>query len=494
MSQATPPRPVQPSPGDSERDVAAPSADIASPRHGLGGTALKGGVFLAGRHAVSLAIHLLGVTLLTRAIGPESYGKYVGALGVQTYLYAVSQLGLVVFLVRHERDVGDVEFDQAFTLLLGSGLIIAGIVFTGLPTVERWIGIETFAPVGQALVLVLPMQLLALVPMGRLERALNYRAIAPVELGGYVIFYAVALPLAHAGRREWAPVAGYWTQQVSVAIAMYAVARYRPRIRWEPRLIREMVRYGIEYSGAYWIWQLRDIVNPVIVGRFAGPSAVAFVALTVRLVDALSFLKGVGWRVSLALLGRLQNDRQRMVRAASDGMQLQVLSLGGLLAGFGLISHWAIPKLFGTGWDAVISLYPFVATGYLSNGLGQLETAMLNVVNLSRQVAWFHLLHVTLFVGTALVLVPRIGAMGYGWGEIAGLAAYFFLHFRTSRLVGRPDWVIAGSWWVAYVSLLFWQQLGWFCLIGPVLAISWPGTLRELRKYAATVARLRYVD
>ena len=72
--------------------------------------------------------------------------------------------------------------------------------------------------------------------------------------------------------------------------------------------MREMVGYGVNYSGAYWIWQLRDIVNPVIVGKFAGPGAVAFVALTVRLVDALSFLKGVGWRVSLSVLGRMQKE------------------------------------------------------------------------------------------------------------------------------------------------------------------------------------------
>jgi PST family polysaccharide transporter len=463
----------------------------------LRGAALKGGAFLAGRHGLSLVIHLLGVTLLTRAVGPHDYGLYVGALGVHTYVYAMSQLGLVVFLVRHGGKIGNAEFDQAFTLLAVIGVALAAAIFTTLPTVEGWIGIEEFARVGQALIIVLPIQLLALVPMGRMERTLNYRAIASAELGGYIVFYIVALPLARVGFGEWAPVAGYWSQQGLVAIAMYGVSRYRPRLRWDPPLISQMVTYGVRYSGALWIWQLRDVLNPVIVGRFAGPTAVAFVALTIRLVDALSFLKGVGWRVSLAVLGQIQNDPKRMIRAAGDGMRLQALTLGVVLAGFGLVSHWAVPRLFGLEWILVTAIYPFVAVAYLANAVFQFEIVMLNVVGLTRQVAEFHLLYLVLFAATAIVLVPRAGPVGYAWSEMVALPTYIVLHLQTSRLIGRPAWMLAGLWSLAFVSLLFWQHIGWVSVVVPVAAILWPDTLRQLRtylKYLGNVGRLRYVE
>ena len=470
------------------------SGDTVIPQTNLRGQALKGGAFLAGRHSVSLVIHLLGVTLLTRAIGSHDYGLYIGAFGVQTYLAAISQLGLTVFLVRHGDAITDAEFDQAFTLLGTIAVTVGAIVYIALPTVESWIGIEAFAPVGRALIVALPIQLLALVPMRRLERALNYRAIAPVELGGYLAFYAVALPLAHSGLGEWAPVAGFWTQQCLVAIGMYGVARYRPRLRWDSHRIREMLGYGVRYSGAQWIWQLRDVVNPIIVGRFGGPAAVAVVALTVRLVDALSFVKGVGWRVSLSVLGRLQKEPVRMVRAASDGMRLQVLALGAVLAGFGLVSEWAIPRLFGAEWLPVTVIYPFVAIGYLAHAIGQFEVAMLNVVDLTKRVAEFHLLHLLLFAGTALILVPRIGPIGYGWSEVAAVPSYALLHAHTRRLIGGPDWRLAGLWWLAFVSLLFWHQIGWFSVIVPVIVMLWPGTLQQLQKYMLSARQLRYAE
>src|SRR4029079_11417879 len=108
-----------------------------------------------------------------------------------------------------------------------------------------------------------------------------------------------------------------------------------------------------------------------------------------------------------------------MVRAASDGMCIQVVTLGAVLAGFGLASHWVIPRVFGSEWITVTALYPFVAIGYLTHGLFQPEAVMLNVVSLSRRVGEFHLVYLALFVGSALILVPRIGPLAYGLSEIA---------------------------------------------------------------------------
>ena len=246
-------------------------------------------------------------------------------IGVQTYLAAVSQLGLIVFLVRHGGAITDAEFDQAFTLLGAIGVSVAAIVYVALPIVEQWIGIEAFAPVGRALVVALPIQLLAMVPMGRLERALNYRAIAPVELGGYLVFYAVALPLAHSGMREWAPVAGFWTQQTLVAIGLYSVAAIGPSLRWDPRRIREMLGYGVRYSGALWIWQLRDIVNPIIVGRFGGPQPWRWSRSPSGSSTRSASSRESAGGSPLSVLGRLQKEPVRMVRAASEGMRLQVV-------------------------------------------------------------------------------------------------------------------------------------------------------------------------
>ena len=50
---------------------------------------------------------------------------------------------------------------------------------------------------------------------------------------------------------------------------------------------------------------MRLLVNPVLVGRFAGAQGVGFVALAIRLVEVLSFIKQATWRVAMAALAKL---------------------------------------------------------------------------------------------------------------------------------------------------------------------------------------------
>ncbi len=61
---------------------------------------LQGGFYLAIRQGMGMLISLVGVLMITRAIGPEQYGLYASAFGLFYYLQNVSQLGIGVYLVR----------------------------------------------------------------------------------------------------------------------------------------------------------------------------------------------------------------------------------------------------------------------------------------------------------------------------------------------------------------------------------------------------------
>lgn len=476
---------------------------------GLRATVLRGGTYLAARQVLSLAIHLVGVLLLTRAIGPRSYGLYAAALGVHTYLYYVTQCGLSVYLIRREgapaadadaapadgapADANDADdYHQAFTLLLVIGCGALALALLALPLVGRWTRLEGFAPVARGMFAVLPLQLTALAASAKLERALDYRRVAAAELSGYLAFYAAALPLAWGGAGAWSPVAGFWAQQVTLAALYFWSSRYRPRLVWEPARIRPMLRYGLAYSGANWVWQLRELVNPLVVGRYAGVAAVGFVAFTVRLVDSLSFVKTAAYRLSIAVLARLQGDRRRLVDALGEGMRLQVLAGGPVLVAFGLAAPFAVGHVFGGRWTPILAVYPFVALAYLTNACFNLHSSSLYVVRRSWDVALFHAAHIVLFAGSALVLVPRLGMVGYGWAEMVALLSYAVVHARVARRIGAPDYAVAWLCWFACATLLFWRDLGWWSLAGPLTALVWPGAARQLRSYVVNVAGLIY--
>jgi O-antigen/teichoic acid export membrane protein len=230
------------------------------------------------------------------------------------------------------------------------------------------------------------------------------------------------------------------------------------------------------------------LVNPLVVGRYAGVDAVGYVTLTIRIVEQLSFVKEFAWRLSIPALARVQESLSRMGKAVTEGMSLQLMAVGVPLVGFGLVAPWVIPNLFGSRWLPVLEIYPFIALGYLANAAFNMHASALYVLQKNWKVTVFCLLHIVLFAGSALLLVPYLGLRGYGWAEILALPSYILIHIWVVAYIGRPRYTHAGIWFTAWAIPLFgWQFLGFWTGIAIIVPLIWPATRRSLLQTVAAI-------
>jgi PST family polysaccharide transporter len=449
---------------------------------------LRGGGYLAVRQAIGMVVGLGGTMLLTRTLGPGKYGLFAAAYGIFMYLQSLCQWGVAVFLIRAEEEPPRALYDQAFTLLLAlsTGGILLGMA--SLPLLGAWMRLEGLAPVAAALFLCLLPLCVAQVPQARLERALDYRRVAWIEVGGQVANYGVALPLAFATRSVWAMVAGMALQAVLQMILLFAAAGYRPRLAWSRPRVREILGYGAGFSASLWIWQLRALVNPLVVGRLAGAESVGYVSLAVRLVEALSFVRTATWRLSISVLAKVQDDRPRLLQVVREGMSLQIMALAPLLLGFGLVAPWVIPRVFGPEWAPVLLVYPFIAFGYLVNSVFSLHSSALYVLRRNWDVSLFHLVHVALFAVAAAWLISRHGIVGYAWAEILVMPTYLVLHLALARRLGMVRYTDAAVWMVVILPL-FASWVGPWVWILVTLPLLWSATRRQIFQYAAMLTK-----
>lgn len=453
-------------------------------------TAVRGGSYLVLRQVLGALISTVGLILTTRILGPESYGTWVAASGVYAYLLSLSGWGVNVYLIRREADPSTQDYHQAFSLLLLLGSVGAGLAFVALPLLQHWVHIEAFGPVAMALFAGLPINLVASVPLALLERALDYRKVAIIELSGLIVFYLVALPLAYQGLGPWAMVSGWWATQLLTLGLLYWMSGYRPRFYWDGARVRTMVGYGLGYSASEWIWNLGNLVNPLIVGRYAGAEAVGQVGLAIRIVEQLSFviLTPVA-RLSIPLFARLREDRNRLVKALTEGTALQILTLGPILAGFGLAAPLIIPPLIGPQWLPSLEVYPFIAAAYLCGSASSLHFSILFVLGRLREVALFRVTHLLVFAGSALLLVPRFGLRGYGWADMVALPSYALLFIWIYVHVGSPISVSTIVWFMCWVLPLFSWQLGHWTWVGMIVPLAWSATRADLLRAATTAWR-----
>jgi PST family polysaccharide transporter len=470
--------------GETAADVGVPGRSHT----GLRRQVFRGGAFLAARQAIGMVVSTTGMLLLTRQIGPQNYGLFIASIGVFAYFNFVAQFGLDVYLIRREGPTEDRDFHLGFTLLLILGVGVSTVGLLGAPLLQRWAGVEGITPLVRALFAGLPIGLLVLIPGARMERALDYRRLAIIELANVFVMQGTSLSMAYAfGLGAWSPVIGWWAQQLVSVTLLYAISGYRPRLAWDAQRIKAMLSYGLGYAASIWIWQLRSLVNPLIVLPQAGPAAVAYVGLGMKFVEVLSFVKTTTWRLSIAALAKLDGDRGRTMTAINEGMRLQMLALGPLLAGFAVLAPYVLPLAFHgrwAEWKDSLTIYPYLAAGVLANALFSLHSSVLYVLRRNLLVATFHAVHVVLYFVAASLFVKRFGVIGVGYAEFVALASYVVIHLFTLRVTGAsPDYAVPTAWAVAIGMLLFVHQIGWPAWLGVAAAAAWPRTWHTLESY-----------
>ena len=454
---------------------------------GLRALTLRGGAYLFLREAVGLALRVGGILVLSRLIGPTNYGLYAVPLAVTTVLAMVGWMGADVFLIRQPSEPPRRAYDQAFSFLLLSGTLVAALGLAATFLAGPVLLDPRYRELLRVMLLTLPVNLTWIPAQAMLERRFDYRRLARIEVGSDATFYGGALLLAWRGAGAWSPVVGYCCMQAWMLLAGCAFARYRPRLAWSGPFVRELLGYGLSYSASNWVLRLRLLVAPLVVGHYLGPRAVGHVALAIRMVENLGFVTRVTSRVSVVALANVQQDLARVRRALEEGMALQLLVLGTLVGGFALVADWLVPLLLGPAWSRSLAVYGFLAAGSLAYAVFSLHQSLLYVLRGTADVVLWAVLHLVLLAAAAVLLVPRLGLAGYGWGELVSLVSYAARHRGVRRRVGVSyrgvlPWAVAcGPPLLAVAVPPPWRLL----LLAPAAAVALlPSPRRQARAYA----------
>ncbi|MGC2194855.1 MAG: oligosaccharide flippase family protein, partial [Terriglobales bacterium] len=176
---------------------------LAANVHGCGPEvsilASRGGLYLGIRYGLGILISCGNMFVLTRWIGPHAYGLFVTALGLTSFLALLSRGGIDTYLVRAESPPDERTYSVATTLVMGLAIALLGTGAAVVPLLTRWYGSREFLPAYLATLLTIPLSALAGVPTAKLERDLNFRAIASIELGGQILALLVSVTLAWRG-------------------------------------------------------------------------------------------------------------------------------------------------------------------------------------------------------------------------------------------------------------------------------------------------------
>jgi O-antigen/teichoic acid export membrane protein len=480
--------PEQGAPAPPPLPTTADSVFPASP--GLGEVVVRSSSYLVVREAIGMVIRLVGIVVTVRAIGPRSYGIYAGAAAYVMFMSAFAQMGAEIYLMRAPGTLERRDYDQAFTFLLCTSIAVTavaiGLSYAAAPLI-RPIGV--LLPL-RILLLSIPINVLWAPAQAAIERQFRYRRMGILEVGGDIALYGTAVPLALLGAGPWSLVAGFFAWQTWLLGGSLLFSGLRPRWNWSPQTMREMSRHGLTFSGSQWVTRLGGLVNPLVVGSFAGAVGVGYVAFAYRLTDTFAFAQRGAYRLGIVAMSKIHaDDTKRLRYGIEEGSLLQLLALALPFAAFGIAAHWVVPLLFGRAWSVAIPIYTLLAFAVVLNATGFIQTTFLYSRGRNNSVTLAAAVQTVVLAGSAVLLVKHLGVDGYGYAFLLALVDLVVL----DRMVRR---VIAISYrrqipfTVAYAPLVLFPLVAmpWaLLLLGPLFALTF---VPSFRAEEAQVVRL----
>jgi lipopolysaccharide exporter len=365
-------------------DEAAPKVQVAGPAtngqppDGITARAVKGFAWQVASFGGNRLMVFVSTLALARLLVPRDFGVFAAALTFAQYLEVMLDFGVGSYLVYDQEKGRTPRLDVAFTLNLAITVVLTGVVVGVAPLTARLFGAAGHGSVFALMGLYLFLRGWSQVNEALVQRDLLFKKLVIIDLTGALVRAGLSVGLAVAGAGVWSIVVGVLAGQTISTVTAYAVIRYRPRLRFERGLAKEMMKFGGNSVAIDLLTEVSLNGDYLVVGAVLGPTALGIYTIAYRLPELL--INNLFWIFSDIAFPVYARSRQAGMDVLRRAMYraLRLTSLYGMAAGVGLaiLSRDAIVVFFGPQWTSgiaamvVLSLAAaFAATTYASGPL-----------------------------------------------------------------------------------------------------------------------------
>lgn len=213
--------------------------------------------------------------ILPKLLAPSVMGLAGMAMLAVSALELFQDIGLESALIYYRKDVEEAS-DTAFVVVVLSSLVLFAIAFISAPLVGQFFRQPAIVPLLRVLALMLPISSFSRIPYVLLGRELDFRRRLIPELTSSVLASAAVIFLAFRGFGVWSLVGREVIRTVLSTLLVWPMTRYRPRVRFNRRLARELFDYGKHVMTSQVLIFFITNTDNAIVGRYVGQSALGF--------------------------------------------------------------------------------------------------------------------------------------------------------------------------------------------------------------------------
>jgi polysaccharide transporter, PST family len=300
------------------------------------------------------ALSLTVLFVIARLLGPTELGTAALALGIVQMFAIVPETILLDALVQR-RHLDDADLDTAFWICLGTGIALAAICWLVASLFGRIFESDKLPSLLSVAGLSLSFSGAGSVAIAVLRRNFLFKALALRSVCGRLCGAVAAILLAFFGFGVWSLIAQYLIQTAISVLFVWGACPWRPRFRFKPSCLRELLSFGIVSMGTRIVWISSSKLFTVLVGYFLGVAAVGYLNVAQRVVDTLhDMLAGVAYNLAMPIFSRQQDSREAMARTYHAATELVGLLVAPIFGGVAICAAPIIALVVGDGWSTSV--------------------------------------------------------------------------------------------------------------------------------------------
>jgi O-antigen/teichoic acid export membrane protein len=422
---------------------------------GLGWTA--GGRFLGQLVAWGVSI------VVIRILNPEDYGLLAMAGVLTGFVALFSELGLG-WAVVHAREVDTPTLRRVFGLVIAVNGGLTLLLFAVAPLVAAYFGEARLTEIIRVMAIQFLIVAPGVIPDSMLQRDLEFKWRALVELSATIAGGASTLGLALTGFGVWSLVYG---SLLAVAWRTVGINLVHPFLHL-PRLsftgMKELFAFG-GYVAVSRLFQYLYLQADVIIGgRILGKEQIGYYSVGMHLASLpMQRISAILNEVAFPAFARIQDERERVGGYLLQSIRLMSLFAFSVFWGIAAVAPEIVSVLLGAKWAPAILPLQLLALVMPVRMIGQLMPPTLQGVGKANLVVRNQLLACIVMTAAFLVGV-QFGIIGLSFAWVVAFPVVFLanlttwlsvLGLRAGQLLGammRP--AIAGAGMFAAVAAI----------------------------------------
>jgi O-antigen/teichoic acid export membrane protein len=435
-----------------------PEASEQRPKYSIAARSASGSVLLLARQVLCQGMNFCGIIFLARYLSIADYGFYGIVFFLSAFISNFGDIGLSASLLRQKEEPARADYASVFSAQLTLSAAAAAVFAALSPLLCRAYGLPL--SYSQYLILVAASLLVTAfrsVPTTKLERHLDFKWLAVIEIAHTAVYNVMAAAMACYGYGPLSFTLALLCRVVLGGVLVNIAGRVPPQLNFNLALIKKHLVFGLPYQAGSFVNVFKDAIGAIVIGLVVGTASVGTISMASTIAAFPIMLTGILARLFFPAFARAASDKPALEKIFALSMRVNNALVAPLALFILFMAEPFTLHIFGEKWTAseTMELWFLLWPANLFLPTLTVCVCLLNAFGLSKTVLKYNVLWMLINLGLGTPLVFMFGAKGAGYANIVLNVATIIVAWEVRKHIN--------------CNILKEALIGWF----PAVLLAW---------------------